>query len=156
MDSLTKEQRSWVMSRVRSKDTTPERIIRSFLYQQGFRFRLHEKNLPGSPDIVLPKYRTVIEIRGCFWHRHPGCKVAGMPLSNVDFWNAKFERNVARDKRNEVAINNLGWNLIVVWGCQVRDKAILNRLPARIKAGIFKTPKRVLDVKITSNNRLAE
>lgn len=148
MDSLTKEQRSWVMSRVRSENTTPERTVRSFLYQQGFRFRLHEKSLPGSPDIVLPKYKTVIEIRGCFWHRHPGCKVAGMPLSNVDFWKAKFERNVARDKKNEVAINKLGWNLIVVWGCQVRDKAILNRLSARIKAGIFKAPRQNLDVKI--------
>ena len=148
MDSLTKEQRSWVMSRVRSENTTPERIIRSFLYQRGFRFRLHEKSLPGSPDIVLPKYRTVIEIRGCFWHRHPGCKVAGMPLSNVDFWKAKFERNVTRDKKNEVAIDNLGWNLIVVWGCQVRDKTILNRLPARIKAGIFKVPRQTLNVKI--------
>ena len=148
MDSLTKEQRSWVMSRVRSKDTTPERIIRSFLYQQGFRFRLHEKSLPGSPDIVLPKYKTVIEIRGCFWHRHIGCKVAGMPLSNVDFWKAKFERNVARDKKNELAINNLGWNLIVVWGCQVRNKAVLDRLPAKIKAGVFKAPRQTLNVRI--------
>lgn len=155
MDIKSPTQRSWNMSRIRSQNTKPELLIRSFLYQQGFRFRLHEKSLPGSPDIVLPKYRTVIEIRGCFWHRHPGCKVAGMPLSNVDFWNAKFERNVARDKRNEVAINNLGWNLIVVWGCQVRDRAVLNRLPARIKAGIFKAPKRSLDVKITSDSRLA-
>lgn len=151
MDSLTKEQRSWVMSRVRSENTTPERIVRSFLYQRGFRFRLHEKSLPGSPDIVLPKYRTVIEIRGCFWHRHPGCKVAGMPLSNVDFWNAKFERNVARDKKNEVAISNLGWNLIVVWGCQVRDKTVLDRLPARIKAGVFKAQRKTLNVKIEVN-----
>ena len=155
MDVKTPAQRSWNMSRIRSQDTKPELLIRSFLYQYGFRFRLHEKSLPGSPDIVLPKYRTVIEIRGCFWHRHPGCKVATTPSSNVDFWNTKFERNVARDKRNEVAISNLGWNLIVVWGCQVRDKAFLNRLPARIKAGIFETPKRALDVKITSNNRLA-
>ena len=155
MDVKTPAQRSWNMSRIRSQDTKPELLIRSFLYQYGFRFRLHEKSLPGSPDIVLPKYRTVIEIRGCFWHRHPGCKVATTPSSNVDFWNTKFERNVARDKRNEVAISNLGWNLIVVWGCQVRDKAVLNRLPAKIKAGIFKTPKRSLDVKITSDSYLA-
>ena len=149
MDVKTPAQRSWNMSRIRSQDTKPELLIRSFLYLRGFRFRLHEKNLPGSPDIVLPKYRTAIEIRGCFWHRHPGCKVSTTPSSNVDFWNTKFERNVARDKRNEVAIDNLGWNLIVVWGCQVRDKAILNRLPAKIKAGIFKTPKQFLDVRIS-------
>ena len=148
MDIKSPTQRSWNMSRIRSQDTKPELLIRSFLYQRGFRFRLHEKSLPGSPDIVLPKYKTVIEIRGCFWHRHPGCKVATTPSSNVDFWNTKFERNVARDKKNEVAINNLGWNLIVVWGCQVRNKAILNRLPARIKAGIFKAPRQKLNVKI--------
>ena len=107
MDRLNKERRSWNMSRIRSQDTKPELLIRSFLYQRGFRFRLHEKGLPGSPDIVLPKYRTVIEIRGCFWHRHPGCKVATTPSSNVEFWNTKFEQNVARDKKNEVAISNL-------------------------------------------------
>lgn len=156
MDIKTPKQRSWNMSRIRSQDTRPEMLVRSFLYQRGFRFRLHDKSLPGSPDIVLPKYRTVIEIRGCFWHRHPGCNVATMPLSNVDFWKAKFERNVARDKKNEVAISSLGWNLIVVWGCQVRDKSVLDRLPARIKAGIFKAPRQALKVKIEVKSPLAE
>lgn len=148
MDSLTKEQRSWVMSRVRSKDTEPERFVRSFLFERGFRFRLHGKDLPGSPDIVLPKYKTIIEVRGCFWHRHPGCKVATMPASNVAFWKAKFERNVARDKRNEIAIRQLGWHLIVLWTCQIHNKAILDRLPARIKSGIFAAPKQQLKVRI--------
>ena len=122
MDSLTKEQRSWVMSRVRSKDTTPERIIRSFLYQQGFRFRLHEKSLPGSPDIVLPKYKTVIEIRGCFWHRHPGCRSVTTPSSNTDYWQAKFKRNVERDKKHADELKALGWRLIVVWECEISKR----------------------------------
>ena len=156
MDTVTPSKRSEIMSHIRSKNTTPEVVIRSFLHQRGFRFRLHEKKLPGSPDIVLPKYKTVVEIRGCFWHQHQGCKIANRPLSNVDFWNRKFERNVARDKKNEVAINNLGWNLIVIWECQVRDKTILDRLPARIKAGIFKTQRQTLNVKIELSNPLAE
>ena len=148
MDIKTPTQRSWNMSRIRSQDTKPEMLIRSFLCRQGFRFRLHKKTLPGTPDIVLPKYRTVIEIRGCFWHRHPGCKIATTPSSNVEFWTTKFEQNVARDKKNEMAISNLGWNLIVVWGCQVRDNSVLDRLPARIKAGIFKAPRQSLNVTI--------
>ena len=151
MDIKSPEQRSWNMSRIHSQDTKPEMVVRSFLHRNGFRFHLHEKCLPGSPDIVLPRYKTAIEVRGCFWHRHPGCKVATMPSSNVAFWKAKFERNVARDKQNEIAIGNLGWNLIVIWGCQVRNKTVINRLPARIKAGVFKAPKLFLNVKIENS-----
>ena len=149
MDIKTPERRSWNMSRIHSQDTKPEMVIRSFLHLHNFRYRLHEKNLPGSPDIVLPKYKTVIEVRGCFWHRHPGCKVATMPSSNVDFWRTKFEQNISRDRRNEIALSERGWNLIVVWGCQVYNKAVLDRLPARIKAGIFKKPATHLSVIIT-------
>lgn len=118
MDFMTKEHRSWNMSRIRSTNTKPEILVRSFLHKKGFRFRLHVKELPGHPDIVLPKYKTVIEVRGCFWHRHPGCKVATMPSSNVEFWQTKFKRNVERDKQHAEELKALGWRLIVVWGCE--------------------------------------
>ncbi len=121
MDSLTKEKRSWNMSRVRSQDTKPEMIVRSFLHREGYRFRLHVKYLPGKPDIVLPKYKTVIEVRGCFWHRHPGCKVSTMPSTNKDFWQNKFRQNVERDKKNESELKMLGWKVIVIWGCETKS-----------------------------------
>ena len=123
MDFLTKEHRSWIMSRVKSKDTTPELIVRSFLFRHGFRFRLHVKNLPGRPDIVLPKYKTVVEVRGCFWHRHKGCKKATMPSTNTDFWKSKFKQNIERDKQHAKELKSLGWNLIVVWSCETTKKS---------------------------------
>ena len=156
MDIKTAEQRSWNMSRIHSRDTKPEMVVRSFLHRHGFRFHLYDKSLPGSPDIVLTRYKTAIEVRGCFWHRHPGCKVATMPSSNVDFWKAKFDRNVARDKRNEMAIRQLGWHLIVLWTCQIHNKTILNRLPARIKAGVFMKPILQLNVSITNKGNTAK
>jgi len=112
-------QRSWNMSRVRSKDTGPEKMVRSWLWRQGFRFRKNVKKLPGCPDIVLPKYKTVIDVRGCFWHRHPGCPVAAMPKSNSAFWWKKFSRNVNRDCETETALKALGWRVIVVWECML-------------------------------------
>ena len=118
MDRLTPEKRHWNMSRIKSKDTTPELIVRSFLHKNGFRFRLHIKQMPGHPDIVLPKYKTVIEVRGCFWHRHPGCKQTTTPSSNTEFWKAKFKRNVERDQNNLLALQELGWNVVVVWECE--------------------------------------
>ena len=133
MDRVSSDQRSWNMSRVRSKDTTPELIVRSFLFRHGFRFRLHVKNLPGHPDIVLPKYRTIVEIRGCFWHRHPGCRQATMPSTNVKFWQEKFKRNVARDRNTEKQLNELGWNLIVVWECELKKVGFLEALQIKIK-----------------------
>ncbi len=119
MDTLTKEKRSWNMSRIRSKDTAPELTVRSLLHRNGFRFRLHVKDLPGKPDIVLPKYKTVIEVRGCFWHRHPGCKIATTPSTNTEFWQKKFAQNVARDKENEEKLKQLGWNVIIIWSCEL-------------------------------------
>ena len=133
MDSLTKEKRSWNMSRIRSNDTTPELVVRSFLFRQGFRFRLHVKNLPGHPDIVLPKYRTVVEVRGCFWHRHPGCRQATTPSTNAEFWQEKFKRNVDRDRNTEKKLKELGWNLIVVWECELKKDGFLETLPDKIK-----------------------
>ena len=133
MDSLTKEKRSWNMSRIRSNDTTPELVVRSFLFRHGFRFRLHIKTLPGHPDIVLPKYRTVVEVRGCFWHRHPGCRQATTPSTNAEFWQEKFKRNVERDRNTGKQLKELGWNLIVVWECELKKEGFLEALPGKIK-----------------------
>ncbi len=124
MDVVSKEKRSWNMSRIRSKDTAPELAVRSLLHRNGFRFRLHVKDLPGKPDIVLPKYKTVIEVRGCFWHRHPGCKIATTPSTNTEFWQKKFALNVARDKENEEKLKQLGWNVIVIWSCFLKVKKL--------------------------------
>ena len=122
MDCFDHQTRRKVMQSVRSVDTKPELLVRSYLFRHGFRFRLHVKSLPGHPDIVLPKYKTVVEVRGCFWHRHPGCKVATTPSSNIDFWQTKFKRNIERDKRHADELNALGWKLIVVWGCETAKK----------------------------------
>ena len=128
LDTISKEHRSWNMSRIRSNDTTPELAVRSFLFRHGFRFRLHVKSLPGHPDIVLPKYKTVIEVRGCFWHRHPGCRQATTPSTNAEFWQEKFKRNVERDRNTEKLLKELGWNLIVVWECELKNDERLNLL----------------------------
>lgn len=128
MDRITPDQRSYLMSQVRAKDTKPELVIRSFLHRSGFRFRLHVKSLPGTPDIVLPKYKTVIEVRGCFWHRHPGCRKATTPASNCNFWHDKFQQNVTRDAKNDSALEALGWQVIVVWECQIRKNETLLKL----------------------------
>ena len=133
MDRLTKEQRSWNMGQIHCKDTRPEMIVRSFLHKQGFRFRLHLKNLPGHPDIVLPKYRTVVEVRGCFWHRHQGCRQATTPSTNVEFWQEKFTRNIERDKKTEKKLKELGWHLIVIWECELKKDGFLETLPDKIK-----------------------
>lgn len=122
MDTLSPEQRSLNMSRIRSKDTKPEMLVRRHLHALGFRFRLHSSKLPGHPDIVLPKWRTVIFVNGCFWHRHEGCKVATMPKSNVEFWQAKFERNVIRDKMEHESLVEDGWHVIVLWECEVKSR----------------------------------
>lgn len=132
MDCFDKKTRSRVMQSVPSENTKPEMLVRSFLHKNGFRFRLHSKKLPGHPDIVLPKYKTVIEVRGCFWHRHPGCRQATMPSSNVEFWQKKFKRNLDRDKKTEKQLNELGWNLIVVWECELKSNEFLKTLPSLI------------------------
>lgn len=119
MDRITPEKRSWLMSRIRSENTTPEIRVRSALHRAGYRFRLHVKTLPGSPDIVLPKYKTVIFVHGCFWHNHKGCSISRIPSTNSDFWKKKFQRNVERDKRVKKELRKLGWKVIVVWECEV-------------------------------------
>lgn len=120
MDQISPEHRSWNMSRIKSKNTKPELLVRSWLHRHGFRFRLHVKDLPGTPDIVLPRYRTVIEVRGCYWHRHPGCRFAYTPKSNVEFWNAKFAENIKRDISTDETLKESGWRVIVIWECEVK------------------------------------
>ena len=120
-DIFSEEQRSYVMSRVSSKDTKPEKIVRSFLHRSGFRFRLHASNLPGKPDLVLAKYKTVIFVHGCFWHRHKDCKKATVPQSRKEFWEEKFKRNVIRDKENCKALNSEGWKILLVWECELTN-----------------------------------
>jgi len=121
------------MRRVRSVDTQPEIEVRSLLHRLGFRFRLHRKDLPGKPDIVLPKHRAVVFVHGCFWHRHRGCKRASTPATRRDYWLPKFERNVARDRKNRRDLRRLGWNVVVVWECEI---AALDRLARRLRKAL--------------------
>lgn len=119
-DVLSKEQRHQCMSNIRGKNTKPELIVRKFLFSKGLRFRLHRKDLPGSPDIVLPKYKTVVFINGCFWHGHEGCKYYRLPKSNVEFWESKITNNKSRDIQNEIKLRELGWKVIRIWECEIR------------------------------------
>lgn len=119
-DSLTRQHRSWNMSRIRGRDTKPEMKLRSLLHQAGLRFRLHTTNLPGRPDIVLRKYNAVILVHGCFWHRHRGCDMAYKPKSNMKFWQAKFDENVKRDKKVRRQLTRLEWRVIVAWECDLK------------------------------------
>ena len=116
------EQRSRNMSAIKSKNTKPEIAVRKLLHSMGYRFRLHRKDLPGSPDIVLPKYKTVIFVHGCFWHRHENCKYASTPKTRQEFWEAKFRENINRDKLNQENLSSKGWKIIVVWECEINDK----------------------------------
>jgi DNA mismatch endonuclease, patch repair protein len=125
MDRLSRGHRSWNMSRIKSRDTSPELKVRSVLHSSGYRFRLHRKDLPGKPDIVLPRYRTVIFVHGCFWHRHLDCKYAYTPKSNIEFWEKKFTANIQRDLRSKKLLQEQGWTVIVVWECQVNNQEIL-------------------------------
>lgn len=135
-DTMTPEQRSRCMAAIRGKDTKPEVLVRKFLFAQGLRFRVCDRKLPGAPDIVLPKYKTVIFIDGCFWHGHEGCKYFKMPKSNVEFWQSKISANKARDFKNNHALVEAGWTVIRIWECQVRSKttreAVLDNLYAQI------------------------
>lgn len=127
-DSLSKEARSENMRRIRSRNTKPEVRVRSALHRMGYRFRLHDRKLPGSPDIVLKKRRTVVFVHGCFWHRHPGCKYAYTPKSNVERWENKFRENVERDTRNRELLQDQGWRVIVVWECEINSAEDLSEL----------------------------
>ncbi|MCI5131890.1 MAG: DNA mismatch endonuclease Vsr [Candidatus Electrothrix sp. EH2] len=129
-DHLSPEKRSWNMSRVRSRHTKPELIIRSLLHRAGFRFRIKNNKLPGSPDIVLPKYTTALFVHGCYWHRHAGCSKATLPKSNRESWQKKFDNNVARDRRVQNELRELQWRVLVLWECEIMNDplAVLDRI----------------------------
>lgn len=122
-DVYSKEKRSYVMSQIKGRDTKPEMIIRKYLFSNGFRYRVHIKQLPGSPDIVLRKYKTIILVHGCFWHGHENCKIAHIPKTRTEWWKNKIERNIARDKKIREELRSMGWNTLVVWECQLLPKS---------------------------------
>ena len=122
MDRLTKEQRHRHMAAIHGKDTKPEMLVRKFLFSRGFRYRLNHPRLPGHPDLVLRKYRTVIFVNGCFWHGHEGCKYFRLPKTNIDFWKNKIEQNKERDKKEQCQLAAMGWHCITVWECQLKPK----------------------------------
>lgn len=127
--------RSRMMSGIRGKDTKPEMVVRRYLHQSGFRYRLHVRDLPGRPDIVLPKFNAVVDVRGCFWHQHAGCRYAATPKSNRSFWQDKLASNVRRDRTSEEALSALGWRVFVVWECEIREQRSLAPLARAIRRG---------------------
>ena len=134
MDNVDILTRSKMMANIRSKNTIPELTVRRYLHSRGLRFRLHRKDLPGNPDIVMPKFMTCIFVHGCFWHRHPQCRFATTPATRVNFWTEKFAKNVARDLRNIYALEQLGWKVLIIWECQLRNEpAALEALEAQVR-----------------------
>ena len=137
MDIFTPQERSAVMSKIRSKNTKPEILLRKALFARGFRYRLHGK-LPGKPDIVLKKYKTVIFVNGCFWHGHTDCKLASIPKSNTTFWSDKIVANQHRDQLHTLQLEALGWNVLTVWECEIKNRhnftALLDRISENLKA----------------------
>lgn len=135
MDIVSEEQRSYNMSRIRGRNTKPELAVRSMLHSMGYRFTVNgplNRKLPGKPDIVLPKYKTVIFVHGCFWHGHQGCKDFRIPKTRTEWWQAKIEGNVARDKRQQEELRKLGWNVLVIWECEVKNAAETALLEAKL------------------------
>ena len=135
-DIKTKESRSYNMSRIAGKDTKPEELVRKYLFSKGFRYRKNVRKLPGTPDLVLPKYRTVIFVNVCFWHGHEGCKYFVWPKSNAEFWRQKIETNISRDRRKEAQLRDMGWNVMIVWECELhpsKKQATLERLESQLR-----------------------
>jgi DNA mismatch endonuclease (patch repair protein) len=132
VDTLDPTQRSALMARVGSMHTAPELAVRRAAHAAGLRFRLHRRDLPGRPDLVFPRLRTVVFVHGCFWHRHLACSAASTPKTRVDFWEAKFEENIQRDRRAEKALRSLGWRVVTIWECEAHNKEKLARRLAEI------------------------
>jgi DNA mismatch endonuclease (patch repair protein) len=129
MDNLESDARSRLMARVRARDTRPEMIVRAIAHQLGYRFRLHDRRLPGTPDLVFPRLSAVISVNGCFWHRHPSCRKASTPSTRQAFWNEKFARNVRRDAETRRRLEADGWSVLVIWECETREsKALAERM----------------------------
>ena len=159
-DILTKSQRHQCMSHIRGKNTKPEILVRKGLHARGFRFRLHNKKLPGSPDVVLPKYGVAIMVNGCFWHRHKGCRYATKPKTNVEFWETKIARNRHRDEVTNAHLEALGWHVITVWECELRGKSIvasrLDALAEEIReAGVAKSKLKELYKRNRAESKMA-
>jgi len=133
MDIHSKATRSYNMSRIKGKNTKPEMLVRRFLHAQGFRYRLHIKDLPGKPDIVLPKYKTIIFINGCFWHGHKNCRYFVVPKTRTEWWLNKINHNIENDKRSVKALKKDGWKVITLWECQLKTKSIDKTLSALVK-----------------------
>ena len=120
-DVFSNEKRSWIMCRVKGRDTKPEILVRSLIFHMGFRFRLHRRDLPGTPDIVLPRHRKVIFVHGCFWHGHKSCPRSTRPTTNENFWNNKLDGNIKRDKRYCIELRQMGWKVLIVWECETKS-----------------------------------
>lgn len=138
-DVLTPKQRSYNMSQIHSKDTKPEELVRKFLFSQGFRYRKNDARLPGKPDIVLPKYKTVIFVNGCFWHKHEGCKYFVWPKNNAEFWRNKIEGNVQRDLRHQLKLQAMGWKVILIWECELKGYKFERTMKALKEELVMKT-----------------
>lgn len=140
-DIFSSQKRSEIMSKVSGKDTRPEVLVRKFLFSEGFRFRKNDKRFPGTPDIVLPKYKTIIFINGCFWHGHENCRKSRLPETRKAFWEEKITRNIARDSTNYKELKNMGWKILVIWQCDLSNKAkrefTLSKLLSTLKSESF-------------------
>lgn len=126
MDIVSPEVRRRMMQGIKGKNTTPERVVRSIAHGAGLRFRLHAKHLPGTPDLVFPRHKTVVFVHGCFWHRH-NCKLAASPKTRPDFWQHKFEQNMARDKIAKARLEDQGWQVVIIWECETREPSVVLR-----------------------------
>ena len=137
VDRISKERRSWNMSRIRGQDTVPEKRLRSLLHRSGYRFRLHDPKLPGHPDVVLPKYHAVVFVHGCYWHRHIACPKATTPKSRTEFWQSKFNATVERDQRKAAELARLGWRVITVWECDLEKEpeAVIDSISQALERG---------------------
>lgn len=124
-DTVTPEHRSRIMSKIKGKNTKPEMVVRTLCHEMGFRFRLHRKDLPGTPDLVFPKHRLCVFVHGCFWHQHSDCKRAQMPTSRIDFWHPKLMKNVERDLNTQQALITLGWRVVTIWECHTKNRDLL-------------------------------
>lgn len=133
MDVHDEKTRSYNMSQIKGKNTRPEELVRKYLFAQGFRYRKNDKRLPGSPDIVLPKYKTVIFVNGCFWHGHTGCKYFIWPKNNAEFWRNKITTNIQRDAKKIEQLDSMSWNVITVWECQLRPEKRVDTLTSLVK-----------------------
>ena len=125
MDTISEEQRSRNMSRIRSSDTSPEMKVRRLVHSMGYRFRLHKKELPGCPDIVFPGRKKIIFVHGCFWHMHSGCRRSTLPKTKIDYWHSKLKKNKERDAKNQGQLKDLGWDILIVWECETADLKLL-------------------------------